>query len=106
MPGMVKVVLDEEGIWTADIGHIVEEAVPNLYPDPEVDPYKAAARRVYEEWLAEEELRQLEEEDPGFAEYLKQSHAGAFDLLRAACATRTDPTSGRWDGPSRHLPEP
>lgn len=83
MLGMVRVVRDEDGVWTADIGHIIEEAISNLYPDAEIDPYKAAARRVYEEWLAEEELRQLEEEDPGFAEYLKQSHEEAFALLRS-----------------------
>lgn len=67
MLGLVRVSLSgEDGVFVAEIGHIVEEAMRNVFPDREVEPHKAAARALYEEYLADKELAELEAQDPGF----------------------------------------
>lgn len=83
MLGMIQVRLcEEDGVFVAEIGHIIEEAMSNLYPDREVEPHKAAARALYEEYLVEKEIAELEAEDPGFSEWQAAMRKELLDLMR------------------------
>lgn len=50
------------GVPTVDIGHLIEEAVSNVFPEDDVAPWKSVARQQYEDYLAEQELGRMKEQ--------------------------------------------